>query len=173
MMFLKNYDEITENVMVESINVINKYFQTNKCCELHPSCSHPKEQTDINLFNNNNKSIQILKNTFYDSVKLYLKKDFELIYEKAWGYFTKTMNYAEWHNHVNDDNLVEIPGIDYLSKTNRGTMYESENFIWSTKPKLKTWYLWPSNIQHTPQLGETESVRHIIATAIGVKINGK
>ena len=74
MMFLKNYDEITENVMVESINVINKYFQTNKCCELHPSCSHPKEQTDIILFNNNNKSIQILKNTFYDSVKLYLKK---------------------------------------------------------------------------------------------------
>jgi len=179
MIFNKDYSEaISDEVVAETIDIINKYFSTNKCCENYPKCLHPKQQTDTKLFNVDNKSIKVMKNTFYDAVKLFYPNTFEVIYEKAWGYFANDLPELTWHNHItepeNGDTFsAEISGILYLTKTDRRTIFDTKNFTILTKPKLKTWYIWPSELQHTPQIGKTDDVRYVIATSIGVKINGK
>jgi hypothetical protein len=158
---------------IKTISFINKYFETNKCCEEHPKCEHPKSQTDNMLFNN--EEVGVFRNSFYKALKSFLKKDYQLVYEKAWSYFATELNDFTWHDHVNNrgtniEKIEEYSGIIYLNHSNRGTLFEDDNFFWSIKPKINHWYIWPSHLQHTPQLGKTENMRYVIATAVGVKV---
>jgi hypothetical protein len=154
----------------KAMSFINKYFETNKCCE-DTQCEHPQNQTDNELFNHN--EVKSFKETFYKALRSFLNRDYKLIYEKSWAYFATELNDFTWHDHlnyrINYEKVEEFSGIIYLNRSDRGTLFEDDNFFWSIKPKVNHWYIWPSHIRHTPQVGKTENMRYIIATAVGVK----
>jgi hypothetical protein len=150
-----------------------KYLKKNKCCNQYPKCFHPKEQSDSNVFNINNKTINELKINYYEAVKNIIK-NFKIINTKAWVFYVckNKKTPGVWHQQFNNNykNYIQISGLCYLTDTNIGTEFKNELFNVEIKPKINHWYLWDSFLEHRPKEDISPKDRIVIATATILEI---
>ena len=156
---------------------IDNLLQQEKCCASFPNCEHPKYQTKQNLFDR--EEFSKLKNSFIKCVSDYIdSKNFHIKDWKSWAFKSEQGTYHKttWHKHYieNEDTKkedIQLSGLFYLTETELGTLYENEFITYRIKPKLFTWYLWPSDLIHQPEPGYNNQNRYTIATSMVVNKN--
>lgn len=135
--------------------ILKKYIKENPCCKEFPNCKHPAYQSDSNLFNINNKDMNVIKDNYFNSLLKSLNKNLlNIINNKAWAYLTlKNENtQSEWHNHViENNNHINISGLLYITKTNIGTEFKTKFLNFEIIPYTNRWFLWDSVIIHRPK----------------------
>ena len=155
-----------------------RYLETNRCCVNYPNCTHPKYQSDPKLFDLNNVDVKKLKKYYFNSLRK-LFKSYKIIENKSWVFFTKsnTETSSAWHTHENklykDKNIKQVSGICYITKTNLGTLFENEYFLFSIKPCVHHWYIFDSALRHKPLQDFVNEKRIVVATSTIMKVNPK
>jgi len=152
--------------------ILLKYLKNNKCCINYPNCSHPKHQSNPFLFNLKNKEINILKNNYFNFLKLNFG-NFKIIENKSWIFLTnknETIS-SVWHNHQDNRflNFKQISGICYITSTSIGTLFKNEYFKIEIIPHLNHWYIFNSNLNHSPKNEINLEQRIVIATSTIIK----
>lgn len=174
--FTKEFDK---DFNYRCIYNIEKILEQEKCCSNFPNCVHPKYQTKLDLFDRNLNVTNQLKNTFLKCVSDYIgNSNFNISDWKSWAFKSEqgTFQKITWHKHYIENNNtqnkdIQISGLFYLTETDLGTIYEDEFLTYRIKPKLHTWYLWPSDLIHQPEPGYCNHNRYTIATSIIVNKN--
>jgi len=174
--FSKEFDK---DFNYRCMSQIDQLLEQEKCCDIFPKCMHPKHQTNEFLFEKNIKNFIQLKNTFLKCVSDYINSNnFNVVNWKSWAFKSEkgTFHKTTWHKHyIENKNTqskdIQISGLFYLTETELGTIYEDEFFNYRIKPKLFTWYLWPSQLMHQPEPGYCNHNRYTIATSIIINKN--
>ena len=86
---IKSYDckkYFNETFNQNCIKEIEKILEYSICCYRYPMCEHPSIQSHNTLFDANSDYFKILKNSFLDTLKLYLNKNFKIVYFYHWVY---------------------------------------------------------------------------------------
>ena len=167
-----SFYDVDHTIDQDCINYIIKYIDNyilhNKCCHNYPNCTHPKEQTDANLLHVDDEFINVLRNDMFDKFKMFVQDDkLDITYLKCWALKNKGINQPSWHQHSLKNTDKEVSFIMYLSDTNLGTEFKTNNYTMITKPKKFTWVFFNSDISHQPQIGNENTMRYIIAGALG------
>ena len=167
---IKSYDckkYFNETFNQNCIKEIEKILEYSICCYRYPHCDHPSIQSHNTLLDANSYYFKILKNSFLDTLKIHLNKNFKIVYFYHWVYKVQQNQKTSglWHNHLVDDNCdKEISGLLYLTDTKIGT--EFNDYIIS--PSMYKWYLWPSKLDHRVVPNISNDTRYTIATSIGI-----
>ena len=162
-----------ENLIVK----LKEYIKTNPCCNKFLNCEHPKYQSDPNLFDLKNSDVEFIKNNYLNFLlKILNKKSLEFIENIAWVYLMeKNKEIKEcWHSHMNPEytdknRFIFISGILYITETNIGTKFKTKFLDFEIKPHTNRWFLWESDILHTPKNMISNDDRIIIATSTIIK----
>tara|TARA_R100000900_G_scaffold650_1_gene1631 strand:+ start:3123 stop:3632 length:510 start_codon:yes stop_codon:yes gene_type:complete len=149
------------------VDYLKEYTNKNVCCSKYPNCTHPKKQSDAYVFDDDNKTVQYLKEQYHKILKdLFGPRKIKL--SKAWILHVnkKEKTPAIWHKHSENQykNNIQVSGICYLTPTTIGTEFDSTFFTMQIKPMGYTWYLWDSNNLHRPMEGLQKTDRLILAT---------
>ena len=150
------------------------YIEKNHCCNIYPNCTHPKFQSDPNVFENeNNLELIKLKKEYFNFLKNMFGK-INIIENKCWIFLTKKNEKINsiWHNHYNNNlkDLNQISGLYYVTNTKHGTLFKINKEIIEMKPKRNKWYLWESKIMHAPKNSINDVSRMVLATSTCFKI---
>ena len=90
---------------------------------------------------------------------------------------SNTETSSAWHTHENktykDKNIKQVSGICYITKTNLGTLFENEYFLFSIKPYIHHWYIFDSALRHKPLQDFVNEKRIVVATSTIIQVNPK
>ena len=142
-MFVKKSKIIEKINNQEFAKEILFYLKNNRCCE-DIFCKHPKYQSNAIL----HKHFTV----FEDSIKNEL--NFNVI--RLWVYYSKKneIQLENWHKHD-----TKISCLMYITDTKLGTKFE--NF--SIYLNKNCWLVWDEDIVHTPEKGNLDEDRIVIA----------
>tara|TARA_E500000318_G_C3425759_1_gene159091 strand:- start:24 stop:551 length:528 start_codon:yes stop_codon:yes gene_type:complete len=165
---IKKFDlnNIITNKNLENQSI--QYLKKNPCCKAFPNCTHPKYQSDPNLWTNEN--FYFLNKKIYEIICDSYNKILN-IRCNMWVYYQEKnsiLEKPEWHNHVFEDNDHQLSFLIYLSPTDLGTMFENESKISIITPETNVFYLWNSRINHSPQVGKNNKNRVVLAGACSI-----
>lgn len=149
------------------IKYLQNYVGNNPCCLNYPSCDHPLYQSDANVFNAENPTVEYIKNQYFkfldNTIGPHTIKD-----SKAWvlNIEKNTNTLGFWHQHFEEKykDSIQISGICYISPTKIGTEFDLDHCTLQIKPMSYTWYIWNSSHLHRPMGGIQNTDRIIIAT---------
>jgi len=164
-MIMGNYIDLNNKTLN---NVLKKYVFSNPCCMSSPKCVHPKLQSNSNVFNLKNKELNNIKDNYFNLIKYFFNKEKKEMYKtKAWIFLTKKNSDIKqaWHNHIINNNEKGVSGLMYLTDTSYGTLFKEDFYELKIIPKKNTWFLWDSNIFHTPEKGKESKDRLVLATS--------
>jgi|TARA_R100000030_G_scaffold85448_1_gene68689 hypothetical protein len=149
------------------VEYLQDYVKKNPCCFKYPNCTHPPHQSDPNVFNTDNPTLQYIKKHYFkflnDVIGPYIVEE-----SKAWvlNVEKNTNTLGVWHKHFEEkhkDN-IQISGICYISSTKIGTEFDLNHCTLQIKPMSCTWYIWDSKDLHRPMEGIQNTDRVILAT---------
>ena len=159
------------NKLIEDIKI---YQKNSPCCHNFPTCFHPRFQTDSLL----HCSFPELELSYFDNLKKYLKDiqystnraDYKIVSFKMWAFISKANEKSKQlqHRHaLSKKNPLDISSLRYLTDTEIGTVFDFEYIQIHSKPKLNTWFFWPSELWHSPEAAKVNKKERItLATSI-------
>jgi hypothetical protein len=175
-------DVITEEDQQQMIDNVNYLIESGKYIDTQ---SHPKYQTNTNLFNS--KNWEKLRSTFIDSCFFYLENVKNFVYNQeklkpfhlnSWAYKSwKSINLESglrpWHNH----NPAFLSGVFYLKipgdQKYGGTEFSDPRFSqcsmdinYMSTPIELTWIIFPSCLYHRTVFIDSEEPRYVISADI-------
>jgi|14BtaG_2_1085337.scaffolds.fasta_scaffold139098_1 hypothetical protein len=162
----KNNDKLIED--------IKTYQKNSPCCNNFPKCTHPHFQTDSLI----HCSFPELELSYFDNLKKYLKDiqhsddraDYKILTFKMWAFISRTNEKSKQLQHRHalfKDNTLEISSLRYLTDTDIGTVFDFKYVQIHLKPKLNTWFFWPSELWHSPEAAKVNKKERItLATSI-------
>jgi len=179
-MLIKAYPVEDNKNNKKLIKDIINYQKKFPCCPDFPTCIHPILQTGSQLHHH----FPEFGSSYFKNLKKYLKdsksstNDIEhrVLEFRMWAFISLANEKPApiWHHHAKfKDNTLEISSLLYLTDTKIGTMFDVKYLKIYLKPQLNTWFFWPSDLLHCPEITQiNKKTRITIATAIVLDIFG-
>ena len=176
-MLIKAYPEEDNKNNKKLIKDIINYQKKFPCCSDFPTCIHPIFQTDPQL----HRHFPEFESSYFKNLKKYLKDTnssmndvkYTVLDFKMWAFISKANDkpHQAWHHHSQlKDNTLEISSLLHLTDTKIGTMFDVKYLKIYLKPQLNTWFFWPSDLWHCPEITPiNKKTRIVVATAIVLK----
>jgi hypothetical protein len=173
MVLISDYFKFNNNNLIIKLK---EYINKNPCCSnisvKNNVCNHPKYQSDPLIFNVKDIDIDIIKNNYFNFLfKTFNKKSLDIVDNKCWVYLTLKNEKTKsiWHNHIIENNCINVSGLIYLTETKIGTEFKTKFLNFEIIPHINRWYIWDSSIIHRPKDMISGEDRIVIATSTILK----